>query len=121
MYWSRLPQTHLALPATSGHSDVLLTSDICIFHGDDNSVVYLHHSQKFVGPVETKLPETKVRFDIADGKDHAFDMDIFDWDSCFASKDANDFLTKSWLDLAPTLGADSLYPHITPIGQPLHH
>lgn len=75
-----------------------LNSDSWVFHGDDDSVVYLQHSQKFVDLAKAKLPETNVRFDIAEGKDHAFDMDASVWNSYPASKGAMAFLRKSWLE-----------------------
>ena len=76
----------------------ILTTCRWIFHGDDDSVVYLHQSEKFVELVRAKLPETKLRFDVAEGKDHAFDMDVSVWDEFPASKDAIAFLTKAWLE-----------------------
>lgn len=76
----------------------MLTTGRWIFHGDDDSVVYLHQSEKFVDLARAKLLDVNMRFDVAEGKDHAFDMDASVWESYPASKDAIAFLTKAWLE-----------------------
>lgn len=64
-------------------------------HGDDDSVVYIRGTQKFANLLKEKLPETTLRFDIAQGEDHAFDFEAPRWKS-FA-KSALDFTLKAWL------------------------
>ncbi|KAK4499629.1 hypothetical protein PRZ48_010147 [Zasmidium cellare] len=92
----RLTTNELPLERLKGGAR--LPKNVWIFHGDDDSVVYLHQSEKFVDLVRAKLPEINLRFDVAEGKDHAFDMDVSVWDAYPASKDAVAFLTMAWLE-----------------------
>jgi hypothetical protein len=66
-----------------------------VIHGDDDSVVYLRQSQALVALINEKLPKTKLRFDIAKGHDHAFDVEPAVW-SEYAGP-AMDFVSKNWL------------------------
>jgi dienelactone hydrolase len=66
-----------------------------VIHGDDDSVVYLRQSQALVALINEKLPKTKLRFDIAKGHDHAFDVEPSYW-SEYAGP-AMDFVSKNWL------------------------
>lgn len=73
----------------------MLTRDSWVIHGDDDSVVYLRQSQAFVDLIKEKLPETKLRFDIAKRHDHAFDVEPSAW-SEYAGP-AMEFVSKHWL------------------------
>jgi hypothetical protein len=67
-----------------------------VLHGDDDSVVYIRTSHKFVNLVQEKLPDTNVRFDIAPGQDHALDILVPEWESFAVG--ALDFVRESWLE-----------------------
>jgi hypothetical protein len=67
-----------------------------VIHGDDDSVVYFRQSQALVALINEKLPKTKIRFDIAKGHDHAFDVEPSCW-SKYAGP-AMDFVSKNWLE-----------------------
>lgn len=64
-------------------------------HGDDDSVVHIRATHKFVNLVKKMLPETRLRFDIAEGEDHAFDYEAPRWKS-FA-QGALTFTSRAWL------------------------
>jgi fermentation-respiration switch protein FrsA (DUF1100 family) len=66
-----------------------------VIHGDDDSVVYLRQTQALVDLVKHKLPDTKLRFDIAKGHDHAFDVDQAYWRE-YAGP-AMEFISSNWL------------------------
>lgn len=69
-----------------------------IFHGNDDSVVYHRQSEKFVHLVKSKLPETNLKFDIAPGEDHAFDVEASKWEPFAERTKAIEWLKKAWLD-----------------------
>lgn len=73
----------------------VLTFCSWIIHGDDDSVVYLRQSQVFVDLVRKRFPETNLRFDIAKGQDHAFDLEP----SLFEPyrEPSMEFIVESWL------------------------
>jgi len=73
----------------------LLTLTSWVIHGDDDSVVYLRQSQALVELIKEKLPATKLRFDIAHGHDHAFDLDPRYW-SEYADL-TMEFVSSNWL------------------------
>ena len=66
-----------------------------IVHGDDDSVVYLRQSEAFVDLIEERLPATNLRFDIAKGQDHAFDIEPTLWEPYREA--AAKFITEAWL------------------------
>ncbi|KAK4953320.1 hypothetical protein LTR10_009029 [Elasticomyces elasticus] len=72
-----------------------LPKNVWIIHGDADSVVYLRQSQSFVDLVKEKLPETNLRFDIALGEDHAFDMEAAKWEPYAVA--AMKFVADAWL------------------------
>jgi hypothetical protein len=85
-----------------GHTFVLsqplkasLTRNSWVMHGDDDSVVYLRQTQALVNLVKHKLPETELRLDIAEGHDHAFDVDSAHWRE-YAGP-AMEFISSNWL------------------------
>lgn len=57
--------------------------------------MYIRQSENFVNLVREKLPETEVRFDVAVGRDHAFDVEPAYWEPY--AKDAMAFVVKGWL------------------------
>jgi hypothetical protein len=65
-------------------------------HGDDDSVVHIRASNKFVDSIKQYSPETTLRYDIAPGQDHAFDFNPANWTSFSAP--ALDFVAKGWLE-----------------------
>ena len=66
-----------------------------ILHGDDDTVVHIRASHKFVDLVREKLPDTTIRFDIAPGEDHAFDLVKASWE--LHAIGAMEFVRQSWL------------------------
>ncbi|CAI6261725.1 unnamed protein product [Periconia digitata] len=90
----KLQQEHLPLARLQAGGK--LPPNVYIIHGDDDSVVYLRQSEAFVELVRSKLPETTLRFDIAKGHDHAFDMEPSYWEPY--AKEAMDFVVKGWLN-----------------------
>ncbi|KAF7561231.1 hypothetical protein G7046_g2934 [Stylonectria norvegica] len=74
-----------------------LPKAIWLMHGDDDSVVLIRASYKFVELLKMKLPDTVVRFDIVPGQDHAFDIAESTWESFRA--EALGFVTKQWLEV----------------------
>jgi dienelactone hydrolase len=58
--------------------------------------VYLRQSQALVEVIKEKLPETELRFTVAKGHDHAFDVDPRYWSEYAESAMA--FVTSSWLE-----------------------
>jgi dienelactone hydrolase len=73
----------------------MLTLARWVLHGDDDSVVYLRQSQSFVDLIKEKLPETNLRFDVAVGEDHAFDMEAVKWEPYAVA--AMEFVVDAWL------------------------
>jgi len=67
-----------------------------ILHGDDDTVVHIRASHKFIDLAAKKLPETTIRFDIASGEDHAFDLLKTSWE--LHAIGALDFVKRSWLE-----------------------
>lgn len=57
--------------------------------------MYIRSSQGFVNLVREKLPDVIIRFDIASGQDHAFDLQKPDWESFAVG--SLDFVKVSWL------------------------
>lgn len=67
-------------------------------HGDQDSVVYIRSTYKFLEEVEQRLPETEIRFDVVKGQEHAFDhMNFHSWESFLSKPGALDFVQKAWL------------------------
>lgn len=66
-----------------------------IVQGDADAVVYLRQSEALVNLIQQKLPTTNVRFDIAKGQDHAFDLDRALWEPY--AKSAMEFMVAGWL------------------------
>lgn len=60
--------------------DQVLNASRWIIQGDDDSVVYLCQSEAFVAAVRESLPAANLRFDIAKGQDHAFDIEPACWE-----------------------------------------
>lgn len=66
-----------------------------ITHGDSDTVVYLRQSEKLVDLIKEKLPATNLRFDIAKGQDHGFDVDPKLWAPY--AEPATAFVVDGWL------------------------
>lgn len=80
----------------------MLTRHSWILQGEDDSVVYVPVTRRFVDLMRQKLPNTTVRLDIALGEDHAFDLTKTSWE--LHAIGAMDFVKESWL------GDDSSVP-----------
>lgn len=72
-----------------------LTACSWIIHGDDDSVVYLRQSEALVELMKEKLPNTNLRFDVAKGQDHAFDIEPTLWEPY--TEGAMKFVVDAWL------------------------
>jgi dienelactone hydrolase len=70
-------------------------NDSWIIHGDADTVVYLRQSEAFVDLIRKEQPTTNLRFDVAHGQDHAFDVDPTMWEP-YADA-AMKFVVESWL------------------------
>lgn len=67
-----------------------------MIHGDDDSVVNIRMSNEMADLIERMLPETTLKYDVARGQDHGFDLTTSLWEESFAGA-ALDFITKAWL------------------------
>ncbi|KAM0715660.1 hypothetical protein Q7P37_009158 [Cladosporium fusiforme] len=90
---AKLSSDHLPLERLKAGAK--LPKNVWIGHGDDDSVVYLRQSERLVGLIGEMLPGTRVRFDIAKGCDHAFDVDPSQWQSI--AEPAMEFVAGGWL------------------------
>ena len=77
-------------------SRLLLTVPSYILQGDDDTTVDIRMSHKLVNLMKTQMPVTNVKFEIAHGQDHGFDLDVSIWEKLYA-KAGLDFITKAWL------------------------
>lgn len=58
--------------------------------------MHLRTTQEFVDLIREKLPDTMVRFDVANGEDHAFDHLKTSWE--LHAIGALDFVKEAWLE-----------------------
>ncbi|KAH7324216.1 Alpha/Beta hydrolase protein [Stachybotrys elegans] len=87
---------HDFLPMERIKSGARLPKKIWIVHGDDDSVVYIRSSYKFIELAKQMQPDVTFRLDVAPGKDHAFDHLNKDWES-FIEPGGYDFVRSAWL------------------------
>lgn len=57
--------------------------------------MYLRQSQAFVDAIKELLPLTNLRFDVAKGEDHGFDLDPAHWKPY--AEEAEKFMVEKWL------------------------
>lgn len=63
--------------------------------GTDDSVVPLRQTDALYELLRTLLPVVNIRYDVAEGQDHAFEVDERNWSEFKAP--ATTFLIKGWI------------------------